>query len=542
MKRKFIFYLLVFCLSFYGCVSINVTSSDSLLSLEKNIVIIYENDVHCNVDGYAKVSALKNELIQENNYVAVVSSGDYIQGSSLGAISQGEYIANLINLVDYDVLTLGNHEFDYKLSRLFELTSKIEAPIVCSNFINLKENELVFEPYKIISYEDFDIAFIGVTTPSTISSSSPIQFMDDNGNYLYSFSGDNLYETVQKNIDKAKKDGAEFIILLSHLGTEGVLPQWSCQELVKNTYGIDVVLDGHSHSVIEKEIIKDKKNREVIISSTGTKFQNIGKLTLSNTGEVKTELISTDTYNSKDLEIENYIKQINDEYKKLGERFIGENKINLITHNSEGKRIIRNSETNLGDFCADAFRIVTNSDIGVINGGGIRAPLNSGKITFNDILNVFPWNNTVCVAEVSGQQLLDFLEFVYMSLPEENGSFQQVSGIQCVVNTKIPTSVVVDENDVFVKVTGARRVSDVKILNKENNQYEQIDKNKLYTLASHNYLLLDKGSGASMLNNSKIIVNDGMLDVELLEKYIKENLNGTITEEYLNVQNRILIK
>lgn len=542
MKRKFIFYLLVFCLSFYGCVSINVTSSDSLLSLEKNIVIIYENDVHCNVDGYAKVSALKKELMQENNYVAVVSSGDYIQGSSLGAISQGEYIANLINLVDYDVLTLGNHEFDYKLSRLYELTSKIEASIVCSNFINLKENELVFEPYKIISYEDFDIAFIGVTTPSTISSSSPIQFMDDNGNYLYSFSGDNLYKTVQKNIDKAKKDGAEFIILLSHLGTEGVLPQWSCQELVKNTYGINIVLDGHSHSVIEKEIIKDKKNREVIISSTGTKFQNIGKLTLSNTGEVKTELISTDTYNSKDLEIENYIKQINDEYKKLGESFIGENKINLITHNSEGKRIIRNSETNLGDFCADAFRIVTNSDVGVINGGGIRAPLNSGKITFNDILNVFPWNNTVCVAEVNSQQLLDFLEFVYMSLPEENGSFQQVSGIQCVVNTKIPTSVVVDENDVFVKVTGARRVSDVKILNKENNQYEQIDKNKLYTLASHNYLLLDKGSGASMLNNSKIIVNDGMLDVELLEKYIKENLNGTITEEYLNVQNRILIK
>lgn len=542
MKRKFIFYLLVFCLSFFGCISTNVTLSDSLLSLEKNIVIIYENDVHCNVDGYAKVSALKNELIQENNYVAVVSSGDYIQGSSLGAISQGEYIANLINLVDYDVLTLGNHEFDYKLSRLFELTSKIESPIVCSNFINLKENKLVFEPYKIISYEDFDIAFIGVTTPSTISSSSPIQFMDDNGNYLYSFSGDNLYKTVQKNIDKAKKDGAEFIILLSHLGTEGVLPQWSCQELVKNTYGIDVVLDGHSHSVIEKELIKDKKNREVIISSTGTKFQNIGKLTLTNTGKVKTELISTDTYNNKDLKIENYIKQINDEYKKLGEIFIGESKVNLITHNSEGKRIIRNTETNLGDFCADAFRIVTNSDIGVINGGGIRAPLNSGKITFNDILNVFPWNNTVCVAEVSGQQLLDFLEFVYMSLPEENGSFQQVSGIQCVVNTKIPTSAVVDGNDVFVKVTGARRVSEVKILNKENNQYEEIDKNKLYTLASHNYLLLDKGSGASMLNNSKIIVNDGMLDVELLEKYIKENLNGTITEEYLNEQNRILIK
>lgn len=542
MKCKFIFYLLIFSLIVCGCVSTNVNSTDLLLSLEKDIVIIYENDVHCNVDGYAKISALKNELIQENNYVAVVSSGDYIQGSSLGAISQGEYIANLINLVDYDVLTLGNHEFDYKLSRLFELTSKIEAPIVCSNFINLKENELVFKPYKIISYEDFDIAFVGVTTPSTISSSSPIQFMDDNGNYLYSFSGDNLYKTVQNNINEAKKDGAEFIILLSHLGTEGVLPQWSCQELVKNTYGINVVLDGHSHSLIEKEIIKDKKNREVIISSTGTKFQNIGKLTLSNTGEVKTELISTDTYNSKDLEIENYIKQINDEYKKLGERFIGENKINLITHNSEGKRIIRNSETNLGDFCADAFRIVTNSDVGVINGGGIRAPLNSGKITFNDILNVFPWNNTVCVAEVSGQQLLDFLEFVYMSLPEENGSFQQVSGIQCVVNTKIPTSVVVDGNDVFVKVTGARRVSDVKILNKENNQYEEIDKNKLYTLASHNYLLLDKGSGASMLNNSKIIVDDGMLDVELLEKYIKENLNGTITEEYLNVQNRILIK
>ena len=544
MKNKiFSFtFLILICFNFFSCVSTEVNPVEKFSNLSNDIIILYENDVHCNVDGYAKISALKNELVQENFNVGIVSSGDFIQGSSLGSISQGEYIVNIMNLIEYDAVTLGNHEFDYRLPRLLELTDILDAPVVCSNFIKLEENDFIFEPYTIVSYEDVDVAYIGVTTPSTISNSSPAQFMDDAGKYLYSFSGENLYRCVQKNIDDAKSNGADVIILLSHLGTENVLEKWSCQELVKNIFGVDVVLDGHSHSTVEKIIIKDKKNRDVIISSTGTQFENIGKLTISKSGKISTELISVSSLLKTDDKISSYITQIKEEYKNLGERLIGNSKVNLITHDENKNRIIRNNETNLGDFCADAFRFVTNSDIGVINGGGIRAEIKKGEVTFNDLLNVFPWNNTVCVVEVYGNQIIDFLEFSTKDLPYENGSFQHVSGITFQVDTSIPSSVKIDDKEIFINIEGERRVSNVKVLNRKTNIYEDIIPEKKYTLASHNYLLKEKGSGASMLNNSKMIIDDGMLDVELLEIYLKDFLNGNISNDYEKPQDRIVIK
>ena len=92
-----------------------------------DIIILYENDVHCAVEGYSKLAAMKNELMESYRHVGVVSVGDYIQGSSLGAISKGEYIIDLMNLVGYDAVTLGNHEFDYKLPRLNELSSMMNT-------------------------------------------------------------------------------------------------------------------------------------------------------------------------------------------------------------------------------------------------------------------------------------------------------------------------------------------------------------------------------------------------------------------------------
>ena len=186
--------------------------------------------------------------------------------------------------------------------------------------------------------------------------------------------------------------------------------------------------------------------------------------------------------------------------------------------------------------------MVTNVDIGFINGGGIRAALPKGEITFNSVLSVFPFNNTVCVAEISGQDILDFLELCVMLYPNENGSFPHVSGITFEVDSSIVSSVKLDENEVFVSVEGDRRVSNVKVLNPTSGNYEDLQLDKVYTLASHNYLLLDRGSGASMFDNAKIIVNNGMLDVELLEIFITENLSGSIGEDYKSSQGRIVIK
>ena len=508
---------------------------------EGDIVVLYENDVHCAIDGYSKLAAMKQELALTNAHVGVVSVGDFVQGSSLGAISQGEYIVNVMNMVGYDAITLGNHEFDYRLTRLQELVDLLDTKPVCSNFQKIGEAETVFAPYSIVSYGDTDIAYIGITTPDTLTSSSPTQFMDEDDNYIYTFHSTDLYETVQNSIDAVTAAGADYIVALSHLGTEDVIEAWSAQAVVQNTDGFDVVLDGHSHSVVEHMTLTDKSGDEVILTSTGTKFANIGKLTIEADGDITTALIPTESYEATDAAIDAYIAQINEEYAALGNRKIGESLVDLTTVDENGERIIRHTETNLGDFCADAFRIVTGADIGVINGGGIRDNMEAGDVTFNDILSVFPFNNTVCMVEVSGQQIVDLLELGVMLYPEENGSFQHVSGITFTLDDSIPSSVVLDENGVFVSVTGDYRVRDVRVLDPETDTYKPLDPEGAYTLASHNYLLLDHGSGASMLNDSTVLLNNGMLDVELLEVYITDSLGGVIGEEYAASQNRITV-
>ena len=535
MKKKIILFIsaLFLCFVFSGCDK----------SLKQNeIIILYENDVHGAVDGYAKISELRNELsLNENLNVGIVSIGDFIQGDSLSTISKGEYIVNIMNLVGYDAVALGNHEFDYKIPRLLELTKMMKTKPICANFKKIKTKKIIFDSYKIVKYGNKKIGFIGITTPSTTTISSPTQFFDENNNLLYSFSDEDFFEVVQKNIDSVKRKGVDYVVVLSHLGSEFVLEKWSSLELIKNTSGIDVVLDGHSHSVIENEIVKDKDGNDVVLSSTGTKFENIGKLTLSSDGKIKTELIPTKDITLIDEKVFDYISQIREENFILGEVVIGTSEVKLITHDENGKRLIRNTETNIGDFCADAFRLVTGSDIGVINGGGIRSGHTQGEITLNSLLSIFPFNNTVCAAEVSGQDILDFLELSIMYYPKEYGSFQHISGMKFTFDSTIPSSVKLDEHENFVAIEGNRRVLEVEILNDEGI-YEKLIPEKKYTISSHNYLLLDNGSGATMFDDSKIIVNNGMLDVEMLEIYITEFLNGKIGSEYSESQNRIIAK
>ena len=506
-----------------------------------DIIILYENDVHCAVEGYSKLAAMKNELKQTYKHVGVVSCGDYIQGSSLGAISRGEYIIELMNLVGYDAVTLGNHEFDFRLDRLEELVAMMATKPVCCNFQEIGEDTSYFDPYKIVSYGDVDIAYIGITTPSTISSSSPAQFKDENGNYKYSFSPTTLYEVVQENIDAAEAEGADYIIAISHIGyaeDEIYGDLEDVEDLIKNTDGLDVVLDAHSHSVIEGMEITDKEGNEVLLSSTGTKFENIGKLTISN-GEIKTELIKTEDYQGTDPIVDAKLNEINGEYATLGERKVAFSQVDLITHDADGNRLVRKQETALGNLCADAFRGVMGADIGYINGGNLRSPIEAGDVTFNNILDLLPFNNSVVVSEISGQTLKDMMEMAMKTWPEENGAFPHLSGMRFSVNTAIKSSVVLNDEEEFVSVSGQYRVYDIEIFNKETNEYEPLDLTKTYTIAATNYYLLEYGSGMTMLKDAKIIQNEGMLDVEALERYIVEALDGTIGEEYAEVKNNI---
>ena len=504
----------------------------------ETIVILYENDVHCAVEGYSKLAAMKNELKSEYEYVGVVSSGDFVQGGTLGAVSKGEYIVELMNLVGYDAIAPGNHEFDYTISRLTELYELSETKYISCNFAKIGEEKTYFEPYTIVSYGDVDIAYIGIITPETITSARPSQFRNENGEIIYTFNESRLYELVQESIDEATEAGADYVIALSHIGYDESGELNDVTDVIENTDGLDVVLDAHSHSVIEEKIVKDKSGDDVLLSSTGTGFENIGKLTIAN-GEFDTELVKTETYTKTDADVDAYIAEINESYAELGNRKIGESKVELITHNEEGTRLVRTAETNLGNLCSDALFFVTNADVSYVNGGGLRAPIKSGDMTFNDIYSVFPFNNRIVTAEITGQVLLDMLEMSMISYPQEDGAFPHMSGITFSVNKSIPSSIKVDENGFFTKVDGDYRVYDVKVLDKESGNYKALELDKKYILAAADYYILNFGSGMSMFKDAKVVESEGMLDVEVLERYITDNLNGVIGEEYKDVVNRI---
>lgn len=500
-----------------------------------DIIILYENDVHCNIEGYTKLAAMKNELKKTYAHVGVVSSGDYIQGTSYGVVSKGEYIVNLMNLVGYDALTIGNHEFDYQLPRLEELIGMMKTKPVCCNFQKIGQESSYFTPYSLVSYGDVKIAYVGITTPATITSVSPAQFKDADGNYIFTFHPNDLYQVVQNSIDAALADGADHVIALSHVGDKEML--YNVEDLIANTTGLDVVLDAHSHSVIEESIVTDQSGNRVVLSSTGTKFEYIGKLTISG-DSISTELVKTQDYTATDPAVDAYLRQIEEEHATQGDRKFAFSHVKLVTHDENGNRLVRVSETNLGNFCSDALRSTMNADIGYINGGGLRAEIAAGDVTYNDLLNVFPFNNTVVLAKIDGHTFRDMLEMALLEWPEEC-SFPHISGVTFSVNTQIPSSVVINEHGEFCGISGPYRVYNLRVLNRETGNYEPMDLSKTYTIASNDYYLLQHGSGMTMLEKVEILQNSGILDVEALEHYIIDQLGGIIGEEYRHTSPRI---
>ena len=503
----------------------------------KDVVVLYTNDVHCGIDeniGYAGLAAYKKAFAKAGYDVLLVDNGDAIQGGPVGTLSKGEYIIDIMNEVGYDVATIGNHEFDYGMDQFMALREKAKFPYVSANFTDL-EGKLILDPFVIKEAGGRKIAFVGASTPETFTKSTPTYFQNEKGEYIYDFcegeDGKRLYAAVQKAVDDAREAGAEYVVVLAHLGIDGSSVPYTSSDLIVNTNGIDAVLDGHSHSTIEQEVVKNKDGEEVLLTSTGTKLAAVGALTIAADGTLSTRLHTESIF--QDDETTAFVEGIKAQYGETLAKVVASSQVDLIVNDltavdSEGKpiRIIRSQETNLGDLCADAYRLVSGADIGVVNGGGIRAAIPAGDITFEQIINVHPFGNAMCVVEATGQQILDALEKSVSKLPDENGGFLHVSGLTFTVDMSVPSTVVVDDKGNFVEVSGERRVKDVKVGG------EDLDPAKTYTLASHNYMLKSGGDGFNMFINDKLLQDEVMLDNQVLITYITENLGGVIGEEY----------
>ena len=503
--------------------------TEPVKSALEDIVILYTNDVHCAVDegaiGYETVSSVKASLEASGKYVLVVDSGDAIQGNAIGSFSEGESIVNIMNEVGYDAMALGNHEFDYGIDRLIELSEEADFEFLSCNFKDAS-GETVFEPYTIVECEDISIAFVGITTPMTYNSSTPTFFQDGNGNLIYSFSedseGDELAEAVNEAAAAARSEGADYVIALSHLGFDYNCSPYTSTEIIHKIEGIDVFLDGHSHTVLESLNCIDKNGNCVLLSQTGTKFANIGMLTFDADGKITTKLLdASSTASVIDSELTNL--------NEIASQVVGSTPFDLTINDPSNPdlRIVRLTETNLGDLTADSMRAYTGADIAFCNGGGIRAAIPAGDITGTDVLAVFPFCNYISMISLSGQQILDALEYSVSFYPNEFGGFLQVSGITFDVDVNIQSGVVTDDLGMFVSIEGEdRRVSNVMV------NGEAIDPNATYSVAGNTYTLLNEGDGYTMFDGAEVLLESSVLDHQVFMNFISSFDDGIVSEDY----------
>ncbi|ORX64118.1 Metallo-dependent phosphatase [Anaeromyces robustus] len=510
---------------------------------DNDIIILYTNDVHCAVDsniGYAGLSYYKQQMKEITPYVALVDAGDHVQGELFGSLSLGSYIMEVMNAVNYDVVVPGNHEFDYGMDRFSYFTKALNCGYTACNFRNTITDELILKPYRMIEYGDVKVAYVGISTPESITKSTPTYFMDANGNFIYDFDGDKsgekLVETIQQTVDKARNEGADYVIAIGHLGENGsVTKVWSSPYIIERTNGIDAFIDGHTHEFTPKLMVKNKDGKEVPITQSGTKLAYIGKVTIGKDGNINTELVGPEMVESKDAKITEIIETIKNSgfSEKLGE-IIGHTEFPLTNYEDE-EWVIRKKETNIANLITDAYFEASKKyggvDIVLTNAGSIRNNMTNEYITYGDAANVLPFPNLSCIGEVPGQSILDALEMGSRLAPESNGGFLHCAGITYAIDITIKNSVVIDERNIFVKVDGPRRVHSVYV------NGEPLDPERIYRVYADNYILVENGDG--MVFKDVNVLNYGFgIPSELLISYIRDLKE--IPEKYRYPQGRII--
>ena len=542
MAKKFLSLLLALVM-ICSLVSGMAFADDEKAERKADIVILYTSDVHCGIDqgfGYAGLAAVRDYLVSQGDEVILVDDGDSIQGEPIGTMTKGEALVNLMGKIGYSVAIPGNHEFDYGMDQFLTLAKNAEFDYISCNFN--KDGELIFDPYVIRELDGVKVAFVGVTTPKTLTSSTPRYFQNEEGEFVYGFlqdeTGEGVYGAVQKAVDDARAEGAEYVVVMGHLGDEEECRPWTYADVITNTSGIDVFLDGHSHDT-EQVTVKDKDGKDVLRSACGTKLACIGYCRIAADGTITTGLY---TWNNKvaapallglNNKATDAVKEATKTLDAKLKETVASSEVTLTIYDPEavdsnGKpiRMVRRAETNLGDLCADAYRAQSGADVAFVNGGGVRVNIEAGKITLNDILKVHPFGNAMCVIEVTGQQILDALEWGARNVPGENGGFLQVSGLTYEIHSYIESPCKSDENSMFAGIEGERRVQNVMI------DGQPLDPEATYTLASHNYMLLDHGDGYTMFDGAPLLQDSVKLDNQVLIDYITETLGGVIGEEY----------
>ena len=494
-------------------------------------VVLHTNDVHGQVDLYAKVAALKKDYEAKGADVILVDAGDYAQGTPYVSDSQGKTAIELMNAAGYDVVTLGNHEFDYGYANLQTIMKDAKFKVVC----NIKYNgKLAFDAsYVVETKGGLKVGFLGLTTPETSTKAHPakikgVTFMAQNA--LYSFA-------TQEAAD-LKAGGSDVVIALTHLGVDPESKPNRSTDLYANAKGIDFIIDGHSHTKMT-----EGENGEPI-QSTETKLKYVGVVVIDNaTKKIESnELIQLDGYANEDADTKAAADAIiTDVDARLGAVF-AKSEVELNGKRDPG---VRTQETNLGDLITDALLWYATKDgkldvpadhiVAVTNGGGIRASIKAGDITMKDINTVLPFGNTVAVVYISGEKLLESLEAATQSAPTALGGFPQIAGI----NLSLCTGAAYDKQDETYPggstYYGPKSINRVTINSINGKPFRAKD---TYAVVTNDFMAAGGDVYYAFASSPKIVDTGTPMDEALVE-FIKVKLNGVIGKEYENAQGRL---
>lgn len=497
-------------------------------------VILHTNDVHGAIAGYAYITALKADYEAKGAEVILVDAGDYSQGTSYVSVTKGLDAIEMMNAAGYDVVTLGNHEFDYGYTQLKDNMTKAKFKVLCADVFNADGTPIFDANYTYTTKSGVKVGFFGMETPETQTKANPTKIKG------LTFATNDAFTKAAADQVEALKD-ADVVICLAHLGVDGESKPYRSTDLYAAVKGIDFIIDGHSHTVMTK----GEKGEP--IQSTGTAFANIGVIVIDDaTKKIESNSlfeIKEDT--AKDATVAAAAQKIIDRIdKEYGAVFA---KSEVVLNGAKAPNGNRDSETNNGDLITDAmvWKILQDKEsltvdadhvVAVTNGGGIRKAINPGDVTKKNINEVLPFGNTVVTIYITGAELLEALEASTYCTPDAIGGFPQVSGI----NYTISTAVAYDANaETYPASTyyGPKSINRVTINSINGKEFKADD---TYAVITNDFC---GGGGDTYYAFAAATAkfDTGIPLDEVVMEYITAELKGVIGKQYAAPQGRILM-
>ena len=508
------------------------TAADAKAEMAGKTVILHTNDVHGAVEGYAYIAQLKADYEAKGAEVILVDAGDFSQGTTYVSSTKGADAVTMMNAAGYDVVTLGNHEFDYGYAQLKENMSKAKFKVVCADVFNEDGTPIFDASYTYTTKSGVKVGFFGMETPETQTKANPALIKG------LTFADKDAFTKAAADQVAALKD-ADVVICLAHLGVDAESAPYRSTDLYAAVKGIDFIVDGHSHTVMTK----GEKGEP--IQSTGTAFANIGVIVIDDASKKieSNSLYEIKEDTAKDATVATAAKTIVDRVDKEYGVVFAKSEVTL--NGAKAPNGNRDSETNNGDLITDAmlWKVMQNKEgltvdadhvVAITNGGGIRAAIKPGDVTKKDINTVLPFGNTVAVIYVTGAELLEALEASTYSLPV--GGFPQVAGI----NFTLSTAVAYDANaETYPASTyyGPKSINRVVINSINGKEFKADD---TYAVVTNNFVAGGGDTYYAFAAASAQFDTGIPLDEAVME-YVTTELKGVIGAQYAAPQGRILM-